>query len=180
MTRKKKVIIGLIAFVAFNIYIYNGAHDIPDRDSDMLKLSEECQLLIGPPSQSYPKSKYYIAYEDDVLKEHEKFNIIAQTTRQCSLDPDDAECLFALYWESSTALPSVKTTTIASLKILLAERGVGMKEHSDRCMKHLNEISSKNYQKLLENAVARKMGYGWKSVFSPFHWYYETFLKWLD
>lgn len=50
MTRKKKVIIGLIAFVAFNAYVYKGAHYVPV--GKMLELSEECRLLVGPSSSA--------------------------------------------------------------------------------------------------------------------------------
>lgn len=176
MTRKKKVIIGLIAFVAFNMYIYKGAHDVPT--GKMRGLSDECQLLVGPPSRKYPFATYYIASKDDFVKELRNLNIVIQTDLQCKRD--DAECFFATYWNSSKAVASVKTTVIDGMKIALArDRPVnGIQEYSDRCLEHLRDISSSNARRLESDAYARKEGYGWRNVFPPFHWYYETFLKW--
>ncbi|WP_412486023.1 hypothetical protein [Shewanella chilikensis] len=180
MTRKKKVIIGLIAFVAFNAYVYKGAHYVPV--GKMLELSEECRLLVGPSSRQYPSSKYYIASEDEFEKELDKLNIIAQTSYQCrQFTPgshDDTECIFATYWESSTASASEKTTTIDAMKIFGARHGMGMKEHSERCFKQIRDISASNDRRLKSEAYARKEGYGWRNVFPALHWYYEVFLKW--
>ncbi|EKT4485658.1 hypothetical protein JGK44_000029 [Shewanella algae] len=180
MTRKKKVIIGLIAFVAFNMYIYKGAHEVANRELE--ELDEECRLLVGPSSSQYPSSKYYIAGETELMKELDKLNIISETTSQCRQfaagSHDSNECIFITYWDSSTASESVKSTAIAAVKIYTARYGKQMEEHSERCIDNLRAVSKKNDIRRLLDAFDRKMGNGWQEVFPPFHWYYEAFLKW--
>ncbi len=173
---KKRVLIGLGAFLGLNAIIYWGAYDIPKWQGEKMGavLSEQCRGGLSWPDYHFRGDKKVIEKE---VKEIAS-TLQARIPKQC-----DWNCFEELYIASSTLDKPTKITVLTSVQLLMfyqsakAKNDATFAKHVAGCVEELDEVLDSNQLLVMYDWQSRN-GMGWNGVFTPFDWYFRTFLKW--